>query len=142
MSVLLATHLFALGIWFGCVFVEALFEFMGSRDEALYRPIATLHAWTDAVVEVPALTVALVAGIMMLGDVELTGLFIVKIVCGLLAMLVNALCLIPIYRRRRAAKANDVEGMKKESKLVYTAFAVGFIPGIVALTIGIHTLVR
>lgn len=135
MSLLLVTHLIALGIWLGVVGAEFAIEFDGMKnDESLIRA-SKMHYLTDLWVEIPAFTIVLLTGLLMLDDSHLSGAFLYKIIFGLLAIFFNLICVYAVFKRRKFALSADIAGMKstdtamKIGGLIIPAFLLAFALG-------------
>lgn len=130
MDVLLTLHLLGLGIWIGVVGAEFAIEHFGTTSDAAHITASKLHYITDVWVEIPAFSLVLITGLAMLEDKDLSGLFIWKVIFGLLAIGFNLICVYAVFKRRRYALAGDIEGMKS------TNFAMkiggGVIPAFLA----------
>ena len=129
---LLTLHLLALGIWIGVVGAEFVIEFDGMNDDESAMRAAKMHYLTDLWVEAPAFTVVLVTGLLMLGEQQLSGLFLYKVIFGVLAVVFNSVCVVSVFRRRKYALLGDVENMHaanelmKVGALVIPTFMVAF----------------
>ena len=118
MTILLSLHLLAIGIWIGVVGAEFAIEFDGMKDDKSLLKAAKLHYTTDKWVEIPAFVTVLITGILMLDETHLTGLFLVKVIFGLLAVLFNFICVIAVFKRQKFAAAQDFDGMKSTDRLM------------------------
>lgn len=130
-------HLICLGTWLGCLLVEGVVEALARRDRELLRAVSRLHRSIDLVVEIPAFTGVLITGLVLAADVPWTGALLAKMLLGGFAILVNVGCLWPVFRRARAARADDFLLMQRHSLRVYLAFAVGFPAGAAALVLAL-----
>ncbi len=131
MSSLLALHLVAVGIWVGVVAVETFIELDGKKDDQSHIKASRLHYLTDIWVEIPAFTTVLITGALMLADEHLHDLFLVKIVCGLIAIASNLVCVYAVFVRNRHAGKQDMEGVHSAER-VLLAGGVAFIPSFIA----------
>ena len=118
MSLLLSLHLLALGIWIGVVGAEFAIEFDGMKDDKSLKKAAKLHYTTDIWVEIPAFTTVLVTGLLMLDAEHLSGLFLVKVIFSILAVLFNIVCVVAVFKRQKFARIDDFEGVKTTDKLM------------------------
>jgi uncharacterized membrane protein len=103
-SMLLPIHLACAGIWLGCVLTETLFEraLLGKgREQELI--LAELHKRVDLLIEIPAFTIVLITGILLLPDAGKNGLLLLKIIFGAIAIITNIYCVILVFKRARAA---------------------------------------
>ncbi len=133
MSLLLITHLIALGIWIGVVGAEFAIEFDGMKDDESYIRASRLHYITDLWVEIPAFTTVLVTGLLMLNESHLSGVFAYKLAFALLAIFFNIVCVYAVFKRRKFALSSDLEGMRSAEKimkvggLIIPTFLVAFV---------------
>jgi hypothetical protein len=130
-------HVFALGVWLGCVTIESVLEAFGHRDPALRPAVARIHFWIDMLVEVPAFALVAGSGAMMLRLELLHGAYALMVITGSIAIAVNLWCVLPVVRRRSAAESNDAAGIEAQSRRIYRAFAVGVPLGLMALLAGL-----
>ncbi len=130
-------HVFALGVWLGCVTVESVLEAFGHRDPALRPAVARLHFWIDMLVEVPAFTLVALSGAALLRLELLHGAYAVMVIAGSVAIAVNLWCVLPVVRRKSAADSDDDAGIEAQSRRIYLAFAVGVPSGLAALLAGL-----
>jgi hypothetical protein len=140
MTLALLLHLFLLGLWLGCVMVEGVLEFFARRDRGTEKKVAELHFWIDVLVEIPAFLGVLVTGLVLIDGHALSGLLLVKIAFGMAAIVVNALCVLPVVRRRFAAARSEEENVRRQSKWIGLAFVVGLPLGFAAMGLGLHRL--
>lgn len=130
MSFLLTLHLLSIGIWMGVVGAEFVIEFDGMKSREARLRASRLHYLTDIFIEVPAFTVALVTGLLMLEVTHLSGLFLVKLIFGILAIGFNAICVLAVFKRYKYAQQNDknrmdsVEPLMKLGGLVIPTFLI------------------
>lgn len=132
MSLLLTIHLLALGIWIGVVGAEFAIEFDGMKDDDSYIRASKMHYTTDIWIEIPAFSIVLVTGLLMLNESHLSGLFLYKIIFGSLAVLFNIICVYAVFKRKKFADKSDIEGMNstnpvmKVGGLIIPAFLIAF----------------
>lgn len=112
MTILLTLHLLALGIWIGVVGAEFAIEFHGMKDQESLATAAELHYKTDIWIEIPAFSTVLVTGLLMLNEDHLGGLFLLKIVFALLAIIFNTVCVYAVFKRRKSLRSGDADGMR------------------------------
>lgn len=116
-GILLPLHLLAAGVWLGCVLVEAAFE-RALAEPSDYRLVLTnLHDKVDKIVEIPAFSIVLLTGIVMLGTlltngVVISGLLLMKIAIGIMTVLINIYCASLVFERNRLAIDGDDAGFK------------------------------
>ena len=137
----LFAHLFFLGIWAGCVAVEMVIEFYGRKEIGKQHQTAQLHYLIDLCVEIPVLIMVLASGMMLFDASKLTvPYYKLKIIMGFIPIGINALCVIPVALRKKAADRSDEPVMKRNTKWIFAAFYSGFAAALVALGIGMHFL--
>ena len=113
---------------------------MAYKSDDELQLVGRLHYLTDIFIEIPAFSGVVITGLMMI-DVELlSGLYLLKIVLGSLAVLVNAACLVPVLRRWFALEAGDETKARGQSRFIHLAFVIGLPAGLGALVIGLHRL--
>ena len=133
-------HLICLGTWFGCLLVEGVIEARARKDRELLAAVSRLHRSIDLFVEIPAFSGVLVSGLVLLLDTAWSTALIAKVLLGGFAILVNVGCLWPVFRRARAAEADDFLLMQRHSLRIYLAFAVGFPAGFAALILALRRM--
>lgn len=127
MSLLLTLHLLALGIWIGVVAAEFVIEFDGMKNSTSLIKASKLHFLTDIWVEIPAFTIVLITGLLMINSHHLQGVFLYKIIFGLAAIIFNSVCVYAVFRRRGYAIVGDIDGMQSTDPVMKIGGA-GFIP--------------
>lgn len=133
MTTLLTFHLIALGIWIGVVGAEFFIEFDGMKDSESLKMASKLHFATDIWVEIPSFTMVLITGLLMLDESHFQGLFLYKVIFGLLAIFFNVVCVYAVFKRRGYALKNDMEGMAsvdpimKLGGLIIPCFIMAFV---------------
>lgn len=118
MNPLLSFHILALGIWIGVVAAEFVIEFDGMKDETSLIKAAKLHYLTDIWVEVPAFSIVMITGLLMLEPDHLSGIFLLKIIFAVLAIICNIICVYAVAKRRKFALLGDVSGMKSTDRIM------------------------
>ncbi|MBI4987040.1 MAG: hypothetical protein HZC24_17265 [Rhodocyclales bacterium] len=138
-SILLLTHIAAVGIWTGCVVTEALFERAllgkGKPQELI---LVTLHKRVDLCVEIPAFTIVLVTGAFMVAGADIAQPFLVKIGFGISAIVANIYCVWLVFRRAAAAHADRWDEFARLDHLQHKFGAVVLLAIIVALTLAAY----
>lgn len=140
MSALLLLHLTGLALWIGVIGVEFIMERGRARSREVGYAVAQFHYRTDIFLEAPAFTVVLVTGLLMLDTTPLQGWFLVKVACGLVAIGMNALSMIPVILRKRAADAGDITAVIHYSRWIDRTVPLGGIAALAALAIGLQRL--
>lgn len=133
----LFVHILALGVWLGCITIEAILETFAHRDAALRAGVARIHFWIDMLAEVPAFTLVAVSGAMLLQPGLMQGHYALMVVAGSFAIAVNLLCVLPVVRRRHVANASADPAtdthLGKQTRWIFVAFAAGLPFGLAAL---------
>jgi hypothetical protein len=127
MTPLLVLHLIAVGIWLGVIGAEFFIEFDAVKDDESHIKASKMHFATDIWIEIPAFLTVGITGLLMLNASHMEGLFLYKIIFGLLAIVFNLVCVVAVYRRRNFALLGDIAGMKTTNPLMRLGGA-GFIP--------------
>lgn len=114
-GILLPLHLLAAGIWLGCVLVEVAFERALAEPSDYRLVLANLHDEVDKIVEIPAFSVVLLTGTIMLGNLlangaTISGLLLTKIAIGITTVLINIYCARLVFERKRLAEEGDDAG--------------------------------
>ena len=136
METLLTLHLLALGIWIGVVGAEFVIEFDGMKDDESRIRASKLHYATDIWIEIPSFMTVLITGLLMLDEQHLSGLFLYKVIFGLLAVAFNIVCVYAVFKRRKYAISGDIVGMKSTDPamrlggLIIPTFLIAFAIGI------------
>ncbi|MBV8501907.1 MAG: hypothetical protein JO006_09330 [Paucibacter sp.] len=130
---LIQLHAAAVCAWFGLVAAETVME-LSACDEASRRFVAIAHGWIDRVFEIPLLLTVLVSGAVLLSrGWPLSPLLQVKVVCGLIGVLANLVC-IPLVQARTNAVGDDARVTRLTHHIILTGSAIPF--GIAAMVIG------
>jgi hypothetical protein len=142
MTELLALHLIAVGIWVGVVAAEFFIEIDGMKDDASQIKASKMHFLTDIWIEIPAFSIVLVTGILMLEPDHMEGLLFYKVVFGFLAVIFNLVCVIAVIKRRKFSMTADIAGMNSTNLLMKLGGA-GFIPAfLIALVLAVCVVVQ
>lgn len=102
------------------------------KDEASRIRASKMHYQTDIWIEIPAFTVVLTSGLLMLTESHLSGVFLYKIIFAALAIAFNLICVYAVWKRRQYALRGDIEGMKstdgamKLGGLIIPTFLIAF----------------
>ena len=137
-DLLLQLHLFAVAFWLGVVAVEYLLERTRAQSRNQGFTVARLHSQIDLLFEMPAFSVVLVTGLLLIEPTRFDGIYALKVVAGGIAVLGNALCLVPVLKRRTAAEKNDLSNVIRQSRLIDIISLLAIPTGLVALACGIY----
>jgi hypothetical protein len=96
-----------------------------------------LHYWIDLVVELPAVLLALVTGIMLAVEIPAEGWGTAKRVIGLVALIANLGAIGAVIARERAARAGDERALARRQSLFGTLVVVAAPAALVALIIAL-----
>ena len=132
-------HVMLLGLWGGCVAVELVLEFAAAKSPELQPVVARFHDAIDRKVEIPLLVLIVASGLWLLQDANLSDPWLwVKIAAGMTAIAANALCVIPVVRRKRAADAGSaLSVLQGHARGVFLSAAIGVPAASVALVLGL-----
>lgn len=138
MDTVVFVHLFAVALWLGCVFAETIMELVGRASEEAGRTVSKMHFYIDIFVEAPLLIVMLASGFMLLDVDRLSGLYLVKVVCGFVAIAGNFYCIFYVIKRKRRMDIDSVTQGHETDKIFLTVIAYPFAA--IALVLGIYLL--
>jgi len=116
-----------LGIWAGVVAAEVVIELDGAKSDDSLINASKLHYLTDIWVEIPAFSLVLITGLLMLSPEQLQGAFLYKVILGTAAVAFNFVCVYAVFKRRGYALVNDIKGMQSTDPVMKLGGA-GFIP--------------
>ncbi len=137
-DLLLQLHLFAVAFWLGVVAVEYLLEQGRAQSRSQGFTVARLHRRIDMFLEMPAFTVVLVTGVLLIEPARFDGIYALKIVAGSIAVLGNVLCLVPVLKRRASAEVDDLADVIDQSKMIDRISLLAIPTGLLALTCGVY----
>ena len=140
-ELLLQLHLFAVAFWLGVVAVEYLIEQGRAQSRSQGFTVARLHRRIDIFFEMPAFTVVLVTGVLLIEPARFDGIYALKIVAGGLAVLGNLLCLVPVLKRHASAEADDLAEVIHQSKMIDRISLLAIPAGLLALACGVYLAV-
>jgi len=135
---LLSFHLALVGLWLGCVLTEALFEqaFVGQgRDKELI--LTALHKRVDVFIEIPAFTLVVVTGMLLMPQAPLGMAFAAKLVFALVAVVTNIYCAHLVFKRHQLAALGDWSGFEATDHLQHKWGAIVLIGILGALITGV-----
>ncbi len=136
-NLLLQLHLFAVAFWLGVVAVEYLLERTRAQSRSQGFTVARLHSQIDLFFEMPAFSVVLVTGLLLIEPARFDGIYALK---GI-AVLGNALCLVPVLKRRASAETDDLADVIYQSKMIDQISLLAIPAGLVALACGVYLTV-
>ena len=137
-ELLLQLHLFAVAFWLGVVAVEFLIERTRAQSRIQGYTVARLHRQIDLFFEMPAFSVVLVTGLLLFEPGRFDGIYALKVVAGVIAVLGNALCLMPVLKRRGSAEQDDLAGVIHQSKMIDWISLLAIPAGLIALVCGVY----
>ena len=100
-----------------------------------------LHYKIDLFIEIPLALIVLLTGLFLLDPSRLHGIYLVKVVSGALAVILNLLCFIPVMQRKKAIEIEDSNKAKRNGALLQKIALLGLPAALVALSAGIYLLV-
>ena len=142
MQLALLLHLMLAAAWISCVVVEAIYEHTIDHSLPMRKFISQLHWNTDRFVEVPAFVGVLLTGGRMLLDRSLTPLLATKIVFGLLAIVLNAVCVWLVFKRLQYARKDDYDAWERVDHLQHKLGGIVAVALLVAAGIGAYLFAR
>ena len=135
LTMLLHIHIVAASFWAGMIVVETLVELQAAKGSAQdLRFVAQAHKIVDTYFEGPTVAIVLVTGCILLFQIwpNISLLLVVKVIAGLLAVIVNAICIYFVLARFNAKDENSFQIWQRKVlqigpfiPLVYVAFAIG-----------------
>ncbi|KVQ34581.1 hypothetical protein [Burkholderia ubonensis] len=136
MKLVLFLHLVFVAAWMSCVIVEGIFEHAIDRSSEQRSFISNLHWATDKYVEIPAFTIVLVTGAILLAHRTPTPLLLTKVAFGTLAIALNAVCVWIVVRRRHYAARDDHAAWERIDRVQHKLGGIVAIAMLAALGIG------
>lgn len=130
-------HVLFVGIWLGCVGVEFILENAPRFYPELKRIVPALHYKIDQYVELPTVMGVLVSGFWVVRMQPFSKWLAIKVIAGLIAVLANLLCWIPVSRRKQAAERGDKEGVRRHSIALLRLTQLGLPAALLALLIAL-----
>ncbi len=132
---LLHIHIVAASFWAGMIVVETLVELQAAKGSAQdFRFVAKLYKIVDTYFEAPIVAIVLVTGSILLFQIwpNISLLLAVKVIAGLLAVVVNIICIYFVLARVNAKDEKSFQIWQRKVlqigpfiPLVYLAFAIG-----------------
>jgi hypothetical protein len=132
---LVLAHVLAVGVWFGVVAVEIVLERSRAASQPISRAVARYHFRIDLLLEIPTVLVVLGTGLAMLDPARLSGWYLAKVACGLVAVASNAVCVVPVVLRVRAAERARPDDVVRYSRMIDWTAVVGIPAAVVAFSI-------
>lgn len=139
-DLLLQLHLFAVAFWLGVVAVEYLLEQGRAQSRSQGFTVAGLHRKIDLLFEMPAFSLVLVSGLLLIEPARFDGIYALKVVAGGLAVLGNMLCLIPVLQRHTAAGNDDLGAVIRYSRLIDIISLLAIPAGLLAFACGVYLM--
>ncbi|WP_315263250.1 hypothetical protein [Pseudomonas fragi] len=139
-DLLLQLHLFAVAFWLGVVAVEYLIEQSRAQSRSQGFTVARLHRKIDLLFEMPAFSVVLVTGLLLIEPARFDGIYAIKVIAGGFAVLGNVLCLVPVLKRRAAAEKDDLSDVIRQSRLIDIISLLAIPAGLLALACGVYLM--
>ena len=141
MDTTLVLHLLFVAGWASLALVEGILEVMRRRDSSLEFPVGKVHYYIDIFVEVPLITGILVTGCLLLDLNRLSGLVLIKVVSGTVAILMTYFSVFVVLRRKHDIDAENNSGVVKGNRLFDTV--IGPVVGVtmpIAFWLGMYLL--
>ena len=137
-NVLAMVHLIFLSLWGGVVATEAVIELYPFRRRELHSAAIRFHYWIDLLVELPLVLAVVATGTALAFSVPvLSGLHLIKIGFGAVAVAVNLFCIAVVVRRGRRLERDDAtEPLWRASRVVLACFAAGLTAAAAAAILG------
>jgi len=126
MTLLLFIHLIAIAIWAGCVATEIVCELTQKHNKSSDKFIAILHWNIDKFVEIPAIIIASISGLLLLENAPNDPIITIKIIAGISAVCLNTMASFTVYKRYTCYLTNDIQGYNKYD-LLHERIGVGCI---------------
>lgn len=136
-DIVLKLHLFGVAFWLGVVGVEFLLERRRADSREQGFQVAHLHKRIDLFLEMPAFTLVLVTGVLLLEYHSLSTLLMLKVVAGGAAIGGNLVCIVPVLARSNAADKQDLTGVVRYSRIIDWISVVAVPAGLIAFACGL-----
>jgi len=95
-------HLILLCLWGGVVSAESVMELYPFRRRDYHEHSIRLHYWIDLLVELPLILGVLGSGAVLVALAwPLSGIHFVKVLCALVTVSANLVCVVLVVKRRR-----------------------------------------
>lgn len=137
MSTLAVWHVAAVSFWFGVVGAEFVIERSRAESRSHGYSVANNHFWIDVLLEVPVALVVLFTGLALWTSTPLSPGLALKMMAGAVAVAVNVVCLVPVIRRRTAARDNRLRDVIRHSRTIDRITLVGLPAAVLALALGV-----
>jgi hypothetical protein len=130
-------HACVVTFWLGILGAEVVIERSRTESRAHGFSVARNHYWIDLLLELPAATLVLVTGFLLLRSVPLTPMLAAKVAAGVIAVGANVYCVFPVVQRKRAADAERLDDVIRLSRNVDASAVVGVPAAVLALALGL-----
>lgn len=137
MAYLALFHVGILCFWLGTLTVVVLLERQRPNSKQDTLNAAQLHYKIDVYLAVPAFVLLLMSGMMMLEPSQLAGWYLVKVICGVMAIGINAWCVLPVIQRKNAADVGNFGDVIRYSEMIDKALPMSLPFGAVSFAIGL-----
>lgn len=141
-ELLLQLHLFAVAFWLGVVAVEYLIEQSRAQSRSQGFTVARLHRRIDLFFEMPAFSLVLVSGLLLIEPARFDGIYALKVLAGSAAVVGNVLCLVPVLKRQAAAEKDELAEVIRQSWLIDIISVVAIPAGLIALACGVYLMLQ
>jgi len=137
-DVLAMVHLIMLSLWGGVVATEAVIEVYPFRRRELHPAAIRFHYWIDLLVELPLVLAVVATGTALAFSIdELSGLHVIKILLGAIAVAITLFCIVVVvWRVGRLNRGDADEPLWRASRVVLVCFVVGLLAAAGAATLG------
>lgn len=99
--------------------------------------MARLHIRVDLFIEIPAFVMVLVTGVLMLAQTPPSTALLIKVVCGLVAIATNVICVALVFKRHAFAQAGKWAEFEGIDHLQHKLGAVVLVALLAALGVGL-----
>jgi putative copper export protein len=134
---LLHIHIVAASFWIGMIVVETLVELQAAKGSAQdLHFVARAHKTVDTYFEGPVVAIVLVTGSILLYQAwpDISFLLAVKVIAGLLAVVINIICIYFVLARVNAKDEQSFQMWQRRVLQIGPFIPVAYL----ALAIGIY----
>jgi len=117
-------HLVFLSLWGGVVATEAVLELYSYRKKEMHDNAIRYHFWIDLLVELPLVLAVIATGLFLAVLAwPISALHLLKIVCAMVAVSANLVCIVLVIQRGRSLNqgAGETELWKQTRRIVRCA---------------------